>query len=99
TQLDGAVIASEGNAEKNRLDTGTLGFKNIENKAEYRVEHQGGSLSTGGGVGGNLISNMGSALAMGGIKRKAAITPRMQQSLTVNGLSGIQNIRRRMWRR
>lgn len=52
TQLDGAVIASEGNAEKNRLDTGTLGFKNIENKAEYRVEHQGGSLSTGGGVGG-----------------------------------------------
>ncbi|ENO0817149.1 TPA: hemagglutinin repeat-containing protein [Proteus mirabilis] len=52
TQLDGTVIASEGNAEKNRLDTGTLGFKNIENKAEYRVEHQGGSLSTGGGVGG-----------------------------------------------
>lgn len=42
TQLDGTVIASEGNAEKNRLDTGTLGFKNIENKAEYRVEHQGG---------------------------------------------------------
>ncbi|HHG9866467.1 TPA: hemagglutinin repeat-containing protein, partial [Proteus mirabilis] len=72
TQLDGAVIASEGNAEKNRLDTGTLGFKNIENKAEYRVEHQGGSLSTGGGVGGNLISNMGSALAMGGNKKESS---------------------------
>ncbi|HGY3902589.1 TPA: hemagglutinin repeat-containing protein [Citrobacter koseri] len=72
TQLDGTVIASEGNAEKNRLDTGTLGFKNIENKAEYRVEHQGGSLSTGGGVGGNLISNMGSALAMGGNKKESS---------------------------
>ncbi|EMY3222582.1 hemagglutinin repeat-containing protein [Escherichia coli] len=72
TQLDGAVIASEGNAEKNRLDTGTLGFKNIENKAEYRVEHQGGSLSTGGGVGDKLISNMGSALAMGGNKKESS---------------------------
>ncbi|HCR4018938.1 TPA: hemagglutinin repeat-containing protein [Morganella morganii] len=72
TQLDGTVIASEGNAEKNRLDTGTLGFKNIENKAEYRVEHLGGSLSTGGGVGGNLISNMGSALAMGGNKKESS---------------------------
>ncbi|MFN7073995.1 hemagglutinin, partial [Proteus mirabilis] len=52
--------------------TGTLGFKNIENKAEYRVEHQGGSLSTGGGVGDKLISNMGSALAMGGNKKESS---------------------------
>ncbi len=40
TQLDGAVIASEAEAEKNRLDTGTLGFSNIENRAAYDVEQQ-----------------------------------------------------------
>ncbi|MEN3755062.1 hypothetical protein ABC733_27690 [Mangrovibacter sp. SLW1] len=29
TQLDGAVIASRATADKNRLDTGTLGFRDI----------------------------------------------------------------------
>ncbi|WP_206194076.1 hemagglutinin repeat-containing protein, partial [Serratia microhaemolytica] len=45
TQLDGAVIASEAEAEKNRLDTGTLGFSNIENRAAYDVEQQQISIS------------------------------------------------------
>ncbi|EPD1697801.1 hemagglutinin repeat-containing protein, partial [Escherichia coli] len=33
TQLNGAVIASTATADKNRLDTGTLGFSDIENRA------------------------------------------------------------------
>ncbi|WP_304489171.1 MULTISPECIES: hemagglutinin repeat-containing protein [Chromobacterium] len=34
TQLDGAVIASTAKADKNTLDTGTLGFSNQHNQAE-----------------------------------------------------------------
>ena len=50
TQLDGAVIASTGSADKNHLDTGTLGFSDIGNKAEYSTEHQGAGISTGGSM-------------------------------------------------
>ncbi|ENU1227273.1 hemagglutinin repeat-containing protein [Providencia rettgeri] len=48
TQLDGAVISSTADAEKNKLDTGTLGFGDIKNKAEYKVDSQSGGFSTGG---------------------------------------------------
>ncbi|QXO72421.1 hemagglutinin repeat-containing protein [Morganella morganii] len=72
TQLDGAVIASTADKDKNTLDTGTLGFNNLENKAEYQVEHQGGSLSSGGAVGGNLVSNLGSALAVADNKKESS---------------------------
>ncbi|NDJ57636.1 filamentous hemagglutinin N-terminal domain-containing protein [Enterobacteriaceae bacterium 4M9] len=65
TQLDGAVIASTATADKNRLDTGTLGWSNIENKAEYDVEHQGGGFSTGGSIAGALESNLASTLLVG----------------------------------
>lgn len=65
TQLDGAVIASRADADKNRLETGTLGFTDINNKAEYKVEHQGVGFSTGGGVAGNLVSNMASTMLAG----------------------------------
>ncbi|WP_262420563.1 hemagglutinin repeat-containing protein [Pantoea vagans] len=58
TQLNGAVISSTATADKNRLDTGTLGFSNIENHAEYEVEHQSARMSTGGGIGGQFESNM-----------------------------------------
>jgi len=58
TQLNGAVISSTATADKNRLDTGTLGFSNIENHAEYEVEHQSAGMSTGGGIGGQFESNM-----------------------------------------
>ncbi|CNI62798.1 adhesin [Yersinia frederiksenii] len=51
TQLDGAVIASTADKSKNSLDTGTLGFSDIENKADFKAEHQGGSLSSSGPVG------------------------------------------------
>ncbi|CNH42676.1 hemagglutinin repeat-containing protein [Yersinia kristensenii] len=65
TQLDGAVIASTATADKNTLDTGTLGFSNIENKADFKAEHQGGSLSTGGPVGSDLLSNLGGVVLSG----------------------------------
>ncbi|MGC0951781.1 FhaB, partial [Pantoea agglomerans] len=56
TQLNGAVIASQGDAADNRLDTGTLGFTDIGNAADYRVSHSGGSiaLSSGGGMGAQM---------------------------------------------
>uniref|UniRef100_UPI001BAD2310 VENN motif pre-toxin domain-containing protein n=1 Tax=Budvicia diplopodorum TaxID=1119056 RepID=UPI001BAD2310 len=50
TQLDGAVIASEATADKNNLDTGTLGWSDIKNKAEYDVSHMSISVGTGGGA-------------------------------------------------
>ncbi|WP_145496096.1 hemagglutinin repeat-containing protein [Yersinia bercovieri] len=65
TQLDGAVIASTADKSKNSLDTGTLGFSNIENKADFNAEHQGGSLSSGGPVGSDLLSNLGSVALSG----------------------------------
>ena len=52
-------------ADKNKLDTGTLGFSDINNKAEYRVEQQSAGFSSGGDIGGQLISNTGSALLAG----------------------------------
>ncbi|YCH31511.1 VENN motif pre-toxin domain-containing protein [Erwinia sp. D4-22] len=59
TQLDGAVIASTAEAGKNRLDTGTLGFSDIGNAADYRLSHSGISagMSGSGSPGGQLLSN------------------------------------------
>lgn len=56
TQLDGAVIASTAQADKNRLDTGTLGFSDIHNEAGYKVSHSGISMSGGGSFGGDQFS-------------------------------------------
>ena len=47
TQLDGAVIASTADKDKNKLDTGTLGFGDIKNQADYKVDSQSGGFSTG----------------------------------------------------
>ncbi|HAS1204008.1 TPA: hemagglutinin repeat-containing protein [Enterobacter cloacae] len=55
TQLDGAVIASTATADKNNLDTGTLGFRDIHNEADYKVSHSGVSLSGGGDFGGDAF--------------------------------------------
>lgn len=54
TQLNGAVIASQAEADKNRLDTGTLGFTDIHNEADYKTEHQGVGISSGANMGGSL---------------------------------------------
>ncbi|HHH2197718.1 TPA: hemagglutinin repeat-containing protein, partial [Yersinia enterocolitica] len=65
TQLDGAVIASTATADKNTLDTGTLGFSNIGNKADFKVEHQSVGISTGGNIGGQFVGNMANGLLVG----------------------------------
>ncbi|SLY56129.1 filamentous hemagglutinin family protein [Klebsiella variicola] len=66
TQLNGGVIAATGSADKNSLDTGTLGFSDIHNQADYRTQHQGGGISTGGSIGSQFAGNMTSALLAGG---------------------------------
>uniref|UniRef100_A8GK56 Filamentous haemagglutinin family outer membrane protein n=1 Tax=Serratia proteamaculans (strain 568) TaxID=399741 RepID=A8GK56_SERP5 len=72
TQLDGAVIASTATADKNHLDTGTLGFSDIHNQADFKAEHQGGSISSGGPVGADLLTNLaGAALSGAGNKGHA----------------------------
>ncbi|MGV8927047.1 MAG: hemagglutinin repeat-containing protein [Ewingella sp.] len=65
TQLNGGVIASQGTADKNLLNTGTLGFSDIGNKADYKVSHSGISLSGGNGASAmsNAMSNVGNVLA------------------------------------
>ncbi|MDY0999803.1 hemagglutinin repeat-containing protein [Pantoea agglomerans] len=65
TQLNGAVISSTATADKNRLDTGTLGFGDIENHAEYEVEHQSAGMSTGGSIGGQFAGNMANGMLAG----------------------------------
>lgn len=66
TQLNGGVIASTGSADKNSLDTGTLGFSDIHNQADYKTQHQGGGISTGGSIGSQFTGNMANALLAGG---------------------------------
>ncbi|WP_238786575.1 hemagglutinin repeat-containing protein [Gilliamella sp. ESL0250] len=49
TDLKGAVIASEAkDTSKNKLDTGTISFSDIKNKADFKVSH----VSVSGGTGG-----------------------------------------------
>lgn len=48
TQLDGAVIASDADAAKNRLSTDTLGWSDIHNKAESSGSQFG--LNVSGGI-------------------------------------------------
>ncbi|QQU55770.1 two-partner secretion domain-containing protein [Serratia liquefaciens] len=101
TQLDGAVIASTAAPEKNRLDTGTLGFSDIHNQADFKAEHQGGSISSGGPVGSDLLTNLAGAALSGAGNRghaegttKAAVSggsvvirDRANQQQDVNALS------------
>ncbi|RBH46275.1 hypothetical protein C3F00_037185, partial [Pseudomonas sp. MWU13-2860] len=70
TQLDGAVIASTAKADKNTLDTGTLGFSNQHNQADFKVESQSFGFSTGGSLTGplkgTLMSQVASSVLGGG---------------------------------
>lgn len=65
TQLNGAVIASQAETDKNRLETGTLGFSDIQNKADFKTEHQGAGISSGGSIGGQFAGNMANTLLTG----------------------------------
>lgn len=64
------MIGSTADADKNKLDTGTLGFGDIKNKAEYKVESHSVGLSTGGmlpmtqvvsNAAGSLLTNVNSS--------------------------------------
>ncbi|CAO97008.1 VENN motif pre-toxin domain-containing protein [Erwinia tasmaniensis] len=59
------MIASTADKEKNRLDTGTLGWTDIHNQADYSATHSGGSFSTGGPVGKELLTNMAGGMLSG----------------------------------
>jgi len=65
TQLNGAVIASQADADKNRLDTGTLGYTDIHNEADYKTEHAGIGVSSGASMGGQFAGNMANTLLAG----------------------------------
>jgi len=56
TQLNGAVIASTATADKNSLDTGTLGFNDIHNQADYKTQHIGVSVGAGSGMTGGMAA-------------------------------------------
>ncbi|WP_318652923.1 hemagglutinin repeat-containing protein [Pseudomonas sp. PDM18] len=62
TQLDGSVIASTADADKNRLSTGTLGWSSLENKADYKSQQQSVSVSSASDGSGQFISNMPSGM-------------------------------------
>ena len=58
TQLDGSVIASTAASDKNRLSTGTLGWSDIKNKADYTSQLQSASVSGGNNGVDGFTSNM-----------------------------------------
>jgi filamentous hemagglutinin len=58
TQLDGCVIASTATPDKNRLNTGTLGWSVLKNKADYTSQLQSASVSSGSDGTNAFISNM-----------------------------------------
>uniref|UniRef100_UPI00100EC70A hemagglutinin repeat-containing protein n=1 Tax=Cronobacter condimenti TaxID=1163710 RepID=UPI00100EC70A len=62
TQLNGGAIGSTATADKNSLDTGTLGYINISNKADYKVSHAGGGFSSSGNLGAQAAINAASTL-------------------------------------
>ncbi|MFG1172490.1 hemagglutinin repeat-containing protein [Erwiniaceae bacterium CAU 1747] len=65
TQLDGGVIASTAEKEKNRLETGTLGWSDIHNQADFTTQHQGVGISSGGSYGEKFIGNMANNMLAG----------------------------------
>lgn len=65
TQLDGAVIGSTAEADKNRLSTGTLGWSDIRNEAEFSSQQQSVSVSSSGSVGDQFLGNMAGGVLSG----------------------------------
>ncbi|MFY7115462.1 hemagglutinin repeat-containing protein [Enterobacter cloacae complex sp. SHL020] len=68
TQLDGAVIASTASADKNSLDTSTLGFSNLHNESQtsgngYTVALSGSAGGSGNGENRNLAPAIGTGQA------------------------------------
>ncbi|EKN6009049.1 hemagglutinin repeat-containing protein, partial [Yersinia enterocolitica] len=67
TQLNGAVIGSTATADKNKLDTGSLGFSDLDNQARFKTSTSSMGLSSGGFTGSkDIISNMGGGIPITG---------------------------------
>ena len=66
TQLDGAVIASRSpDPQRNRLETGTLGFSDLANSLSATVGQAGASLGSGMTVTQQALSGATSAVTAG----------------------------------
>ncbi|WP_423747648.1 hemagglutinin repeat-containing protein [Cronobacter sakazakii] len=65
TQLNGGANGSTATADKNSLDTGTLGYSNLTNKADYKVSHSGGGFSSSGSFGAQAALSAASTLMSG----------------------------------
>ncbi|EMY7925451.1 glycohydrolase toxin TNT-related protein [Klebsiella aerogenes] len=52
------LIASTATADKNSLDTGTLGFSDLHNEADFKTQHSGISISGAGSFGDQFKGNM-----------------------------------------
>jgi len=89
TQLNGAVIASQADASKNRLETGTLGFTDIYNEADYKTEHQGIGISSGASMGGQFAGNMANTLLAGAGSK--GHTEGTTQSAVAEGTIGVRD--------
>ncbi|WBT57059.1 hemagglutinin repeat-containing protein [Kosakonia oryzendophytica] len=87
TQLNGAVISSQSEADKNRLDTGTLGFTDMHNEADYKVSHKG--VSMGMSSGGSLTEQlaMGALSAASGALQGAAGSSGHAEGTTQSAIS------------
>ncbi|SIT45089.1 Filamentous haemagglutinin family outer membrane protein [Paraburkholderia piptadeniae] len=59
TDLKGATIASDADASKNTLTTGTLTWSDVENHSEYSAHNAGISAGAGVGDGGNNYATHG----------------------------------------
>ncbi|MCC8393715.1 hemagglutinin repeat-containing protein [Paraburkholderia sp. MMS20-SJTR3] len=68
TDLKGAVIASDADASKNSLTTGTLTYSDIENQSHYSASS--GSIGVGAGVG-----NTGKAIGPGSVSGAGGAVP------------------------
>lgn len=65
TQLNGVVLAGSEDAGKNHLSTGTLGWNDLVNRAEYKVESQSVGIS-GSGDSTKGFSSIAAMTSLGG---------------------------------
>ncbi|EMP4205465.1 hypothetical protein WD218_005091 [Klebsiella variicola] len=59
-------MGSTATADKKRLDTGTLGWSDIDNRADFKTEHQCVGFSSGSSIGSQFAGNMANGLLTGG---------------------------------
>ncbi|ENC6660032.1 hypothetical protein ABKY47_004569 [Aeromonas hydrophila] len=73
TQLNGAVLAGSNDAGKNHLSTNTLGWNDLVNRAEYKVESESVGIS-GSGDSTKGFSSIAAMTSLGGSNSSASST-------------------------